>query len=85
MENAHPKRAYKKVRKQIKKSLGIDIAIPWATLSLVNATVADASRFPSKATSFELATEHEQYVFGTPNQQLVLPSIETMQHTWSDT
>lgn len=85
LENAHPKRAYKNVRKQIKKSLGIDIAIPWETLTLVNATTTDARRFSSMATSFELATEHERYVFGTPNQQLVLPSIETMQHTWSNT
>lgn len=84
LENAHPKRAYKQVRKQIKKSLGIDIAIPWATLTSVNATTTDARRFSSIATSFELATEHEQYVFGTPNQLLALPSIETMQKTWSN-
>lgn len=85
LENAHPKRAYKIVRKQIKKSLGIDIAIPWATLTSINATTTDARRFSSMATSFELAAEHEQYVFGTPNQQLALPSIETMRHTWSET
>lgn len=84
LENAHPKRAYKIVRKQIKTSLGIDIAIPWEVLTSVNATTTDALRLSSMATSFELATEHEQYVFGIPNQLLALPSIETMQKTWSN-
>jgi len=79
----NPKQGFKQLCQRVRAATGLNLNIPWSVVE-TKLSGRSLSTVLVQATDFGLPAEFDQYVFGSPGQELKLPTLQELQEYWVD-